>query len=734
MSFILVAVFTSVFMIIIGRFMYIQFTGEVQAVDLLDYAEKFRQTDSVIEAERGDILGRTGMVLAGNRMSYSLYAVLDEEYTGNSPTPLHVTDLHQTADKLAPILDMDQSNLLNILQDGKNNDKFQVEFGRFGNDLTEEQKKEIEDLDLPGLYFDERLKRYYPNGPFASRVIGFMQDNEDGQLVGAYGVEEEYEEQLKGENGFVSYERDKYGYKLLNTDEQVNPPLDGHDVYLTIDQKIQTFLEDAMTTVEEEYNPSKMIGIVMNPQTGAVLAMSNRPTFDPNTRENMQNWYNDAISFSFEPGSTMKIFTLAAAIEEGVYNGSETFQSGRYRINENYRYIHDHNGGEGWGEITYEEGVLHSSNVAMAKLLWENLGPDKYLEYLHAFDFNEATGIDLNGEQVGSILYNYPMEQITTSFGQGSTFTPIQIMKAASALANDGKMVKPYVTSRIVNPNNQEIVFEKEEPEYVGQPISADTGKQLKDLLGKTVTSDIGTAQRFQLDNFSTFGKTGTAEIPNPDGGGYLDGAENYTYSFMGMAPKEDPQLAMYIAVKQPEIDYSFNGSKTTSYIYKTVMENSLHYLDVEPDQESKQDIDSVKLENINEQSTDGVVNRLKQDGFNVTVIGNGNRIVDSIPKEGDMVLPNKHIILQTDGQPTMPDLTDWTLREVLSLVELLDLEIDFVGNGFVTNQNIAPQTEVSEKSHLIVELKSKQKQHDEAMEEQMKSQEDESKEDEKEE
>ncbi|TFB23303.1 PASTA domain-containing protein [Filobacillus milosensis] len=717
MSIMLVGIFTLIFMLIIGRFMYIQITGEVQSVDLINFADKFRDSNSELEAERGEIFDKTGMVLAGNKPSYDLYAIVDEEYTGNSSKPLHVEDFQKTAAKLAHIIGLNEARIVEILEGGK----FQVEFGRFGSNLTEEKKQEIESLELPGLYFDSGLQRYYPNGSFASHVLGFTEEkvNEETQkeeIVGAYGVEQEYNEQLKGENGYIRFKRDKYGYKLLNAEEQVQQPKDGNDIYLTIDQKIQTFLEDAMTTVDEKYEPEKIIGIVMDPDTGEVLAISNRPSFNPNTRENIQNWYNDAISYPFEPGSTMKIFTLSAAIEEGVYNGSDTYQSGRYRINENYRYISDYND-KGWGVITYDEGVRHSSNVAFAKILWEQLGPEKYLEYLHAFQFDQATGIDLKGEKIGTISYRYPMDQITTAFGQNSTFTPIQIMKAASVLANEGKMVKPFVTSHIKNPNNQEIVFENK-TEYVGNPISPDTVEKVKDLLESTVVSEDGTGKKFRLENFSTFGKTGTAQMPNPEGGGYMDGADNLLYSFIGMAPKEDPELMMYVAVQRPKIDYSFYGSDTTSYIYKTVMENSLHYLEVEPDQDAEQTIKSTKLEDLYKQPTKQVVSRLKEQEFKVTVAGNGDQIVDSTPKEGDTVLRNKHIILQTNGEPTMPDVSDWTLREVLSLVELLEIKVDFLGKGFVIKQNIPVGSKLSNDSHLIVELKTKTEQQTDQNEE----------------
>src|SRR5699024_4482014 len=233
----------------------------------------------------------------------------------------------------------------------------------------------------------------------------------------------------------------KYGVKLLDPNEIIQTPKDGADIYLTIDQKIQTLVEDSLTEIEKTYNPKRMSAIVMDPKTGEIVAMSNRPSYNPNSPIDVENWYNDAISTPFEPGSTVKMFTWAAAIDAGVYNGDDTYKSGSYQINESIpNKINDHNNGEGWGTITYDEGFVRSSNVATAKLVWEKLGSETYYDYLQAFGFEEKSGIDLPGEVPGKILYNWPSEKVTTGFGQGSTMTPIQQIKAASAITNKGKM------------------------------------------------------------------------------------------------------------------------------------------------------------------------------------------------------------------------------------------------------------------------------------------------------
>src|SRR5690625_223152 len=216
----------------------------------------------------------------------------------------------------------------------------------------------------------------------------------------------------------------------------------------------------------------------MKPKTDEILDISNRPSYNPTDPAEVENWYNDVISTPVEPGSAVKMFTWAAAIEEGVYNGEETFESGSYTVNERIQPINDHNRGEGWGSISYNEGFQRSSNVAAAKLAWEKIGTDTFLEYLQAFDFDKPTEIDLPGEVEGQILYNWPLEKLTSSFGQGSTLTPIQQMKAATAIANDGKMLQPYVIKRIVDSSTGEIMEEKN-ANVVGEPISEETSDQV---------------------------------------------------------------------------------------------------------------------------------------------------------------------------------------------------------------------------------------------------------------
>ncbi|MGY0692291.1 penicillin-binding protein [Virgibacillus sp. FSP13] len=702
MSGILILLFVSIFLILTGRFLYIQSTGAINGVSLDKWADQKRTASYSLNAGRGKIFDKNGMTLAYDRPTFRIYAVVNKKYSINSEEPHHVKDPEKTAEVLAPLLDVEESFILDILQKGIKEGKDQVEFGTPGKELSQKTKDKIDALDLPGIKFEKESIRYYPNGMFASQILGFARKQE-GKITGVTGIENEMNKILSGENGHISYQRDKYNTKLLDPNEVIKKPENGGNVYLTIDQKIQTLLEDVMSQVDKKYEPERMTAIVMNPKTGEILAMSNRPSYNPNNPTDVKNWYNDAISTPFEPGSTMKMFTWSAAIEEGVYNGEEWFESGSYKISDRNKPIRDWK--QSWGSITYDEGFQRSSNVAAAKLVWEKIGPEKYMDYLKAFDIDQETGIDLPGEVPGQILYNWPIEKVTTAFGQGTTMTPIQQMKAASAIANDGKMIKPYVISKITDSATGEVMKEKS-PEVVGHPISKETAKQVRDLMGTVVTGENGTGKIYNLEDYSIAGKTGTAQIPDSENGGYLIGQENYIFSFLGMAPKDDPELMMYVSVKQPDLDEENyeSGSVPVSFVFNNVMKNSLRYLNIEPDKEGKEAVNSINVPKIKGENTKALKQTLTDLGLQVIVVGSGNKIVDANAVKGDKLLQNDRIILLTD-KPTMPNITGWSMRDVLQLADLLQVKVETLGNGYVNSQSIKEGTSVKKNDYLGVEL-----------------------------
>ncbi len=703
---ILFTIFALLFFLLIIRFVTIQTTGEAGGKVLAEKAAQKYLKTGVLEAHRGSILDQNGEVIAEDTASYTLVAVLDPSATANPKHPNHVIDKEKTAGILAKYLDMSEADILSRLS--KKN-AYQVEFGGAGRDISHVIKKKIEAEKLPGLIFTQDTKRFYPNGTFASHLVGFAQKEEDkegiSQTVGKMGIEESYNDLLKGKNGSIQYKSDLWGYLLPNSNEMIKEPKDGKDIYLTLDKKIQTFMEDSLSRVEAKYHPKKMWALVMDPKTGKILAMGQRPTFSPSSREGLSaNWHNINVESSYEPGSTFKSFSLASAVQEGVFNPNATYQSGEFHVDGNPAPIKDWNYGQGWGRITYLEGLQRSSNVAFANLLGI-IGPETYRKYLDKFGFGQSTNSGLPNEATGKILYRYPIEKITTIFGQGTTVTPLQIVQAESAIANDGKMMKPYVVDKIVDPNTDKVV-KKTEPEVVGQPISADTAKQVRDYLRTTVTSEVGTGIHFAIDGYEVAGKSGTAQMPGPDGR-YLTGRENYIFSFLGMAPKDDPQLIVYVAVQQPELPDTEIGSDPVAQVFNPVMKNSLQYLNIKPTKIQK--AKEIKVQDWVSESVVDASAQLKKDGIQPVILGTGSYITGQLPKKGTPLIQGEKVLFMTDGPTKLPSLTGWSLRDILLLSNLTKMKVNVDGNGYVYHQSIPAGSAFKEEDSLIVKLESPQ-------------------------
>jgi penicillin-binding protein 2B len=685
------------------RYFSIQFTGEVGSQPLAAKAQQKYSRTGNLEAVRGVIYDKNGEVVSEDTTSYTLIAILDKKMTTNSKKPNHVTDPEKTARELAKFIEMEESKIYSILT----RDQFQVEFGKAGRDISHQTKKEIEALKLPGITFKRDSKRFYPNGIFASHLVGYADriDEKDGtyNYVGKMGIEQTLNKELTGKDGKINYESDLWGYLLPNGEQKVTPAENGNDVYLTIDKKIQTFLEDAMNKVVEEYNPKKIIAIVADPKTGEILAMGQRPSFHPKTKEGIDNsWHNEAIESSFEPGSTMKIFTLAAAIEENKFNPNELFQSGSYRVTSKDKPIHDHNR-SGWGTISYLEGVQRSSNVAFAKLANEKLGFEKFREYLTKFGLDRPTGIDLPNETSGKIQFTWPIEKATTAYGQGTAITPIQQIQAATAIANKGKMMKPHVVDKIVNHDTGKVIRDTT-PEVVGTPISAETAKEVLDILETVVTNEeTGTGNRYQIDGYSVAGKTGTASIPDPNGG-YLGGQEDYIFSFLGMAPADNPKLIVYVAVQQPEIEHYSMGSIPVSMVFNPVMKNSLQYLNIQPSQQEK--ASTTKLGEFEGQVVTETIKKLEEQELEVVVLGKGTKVTGQLPAAGTNVLEGEKIILQTDGELNVPDFSGWSLRDVMKVAKISGVKLNSTGSGYVVKQSLKEGALLRKGDFLIVDLK----------------------------
>ncbi len=692
------------FFLMFFRIFYIQVTGQAEGQQLAAKAAARYEKTKTITANRGNILDRQGHIIAKDGISYRLVAVVNPKASKGTNKIMHVENPKNTAAVLSKYIPMNQEEIYKKLTPA-NKDTYQVEFGKAGRDISHATMNAITKEKLPGITFLEDNKRFYPNGVFASNLIGIAGKQEgtnNTATIGKMGLEAIYNKELSGVNGSLHYKSDLFGYLLPNSKKMIQPAKDGDNIYLTIDKTIQNFLEDSMSRVYEKYKPESMMAVVANPKTGEILAVSQRPTFNPQTGEGLNNsWINDMTETTIEPGSTMKIFTLATAIQEGKWNPNETYQSGQYRVFD--RTIRDANQ-VGWGRITYLEGIQRSSNVGMANLL-KKIGDKTFINYLGKFGFGQKTGIDLPNEATGKILDEYPINRVTTTYGQGSTVTPIQLIQALTAVANNGKMMQPHVIDKVVDAETGAIIKEHK-PIEKGQPISAETAKQVRETLATTVTSEKGTAQKFASKEYDVAGKTGTAQIPNP-AGGYYWGKDDFLYSFLGMAPEKDPKLIMYIAVKKPHLGITEFGSEPTSQVFNTVMESSLKYMNIKPSKTATSK--SIKMDDLIGQNSDEVITNLAANKIDTVVIGSGGKIIEQYPEEGKSMLEDSRVYIKTSGNIKIPDFTGWSLREILTYQSISGIDIKVKGDGYAQSQNIKAGTIYEGNNKVIVTLEKPQ-------------------------
>lgn len=454
---------------------------------------------------------------------------------------------------------------------------YQVEFGTAGKGLTELEKEEIEKLNLPGIDFIEDVKRYYPNGSFASYVLGYATTNEDGKIVGEFGMEELLNDVLSGTDGYTTYQKDLNGYKIPGTKEVTVDAVDGNDVYLTIDSNIQFFVEQAIGEAEENYNFDWMTIVVADAKTGEILGTGQSPTFDPNTRD-IENWTDITVAEAYEPGSIMKIYTYMAAMEAGTYRGSDKFKSGVYETEDETK-IYDWLP-QGFGTITYDQGFIASSNVGVINIMNNFINKTILQDYFKKLGFGTKTGITLANEVSGQIKFNYQTEVYNASFGQGITTTPMQHVKALTSIANDGIMLKPYIISKVLDENNKEVYTGQREE--LGQVASKETTDKMKELMYNVVNSNWygATGTIYKVKNSDVIGKTGTAQLVNEQTGSYYTDDYNMTRSFVGMWPKDDPEVIIYASVKR-------SGTSTPiSKAVTSIIENMNKYLNIFSEEE----------------------------------------------------------------------------------------------------------------------------------------------------
>ena len=678
-------------LIIFVRYIYLALSPSVNGRNIQTFAANRNTVSKVLTAKRGTIYDAAGGVLAQNVTSYTIIAYLDKKRSTETQIN-HVKDIEATAKALAPLLNADENTLKEIMQKGKDNNRYQVEFGKYGKNITEITKSEIEKLNLKGIDFIESYKRYYPNGNFASYILGYAINkeytNKDGKtttsIEGELGIEAKFNDKLKGVNGYLSYQQDRQGYKIPDTKEQKIDAIDGSNIYLTIDSGIQRFVETEVKSMEENYSPEWSMISVMDAKTGDILASSSSPSFDPNIR-NITNYENPLVSNAFEPGSTMKIYTYMCAMEKGTYKGDETYKSGTIQIAD--AIIKDWNN-TGWGTITYDKGFEYSSNVGVSTMINHFIDKDDLKSCFKKYGFGELTGIELSREVSGNLGFKYPVEVANAAFGQGITTTAIQHLTALSIIANNGKKITPHIVSKIVDPNTNKTTYERKVTKS-SKIVSEETVNKIKDLMYNVVNSEDGSAtgKKYKIDGFDVIGKTGTAQLYDSKNGGYLKGSNDYIYSFAGMYPKDNPEIIIYAAIKKPNV----GTSNMLSDAVTNLMKNIAKYKNMfETNSVANSNISKLTLDSYINQKVSDVKKIMDENKIQTVVIGDGDKIISQYPNKGEEVISYDKVFLITNGsQNIMPNIIGYTRSEVISLMQTLGYEYEIEGYGKVTEQSI---------------------------------------------
>lgn len=682
-------VFLVFIMLLYLQLCYLTLSPKVYGIDMDTFASNRNTVKTILQANRGTIYDKDGDPLAISVTTYTLIAYLSPSRTTDSNNPQHVVDKELTATKLSEVLGLDYNYVLERL----NQDKYQVEFGTGGSNITELKKDEIKALGLPGLDFIETTSRNYPNGDFASYIIGYAKKYQDTEtingitssfntLVGELGIESKYNDLLTGTNGYLEYQKDRSGYRIPDTKEVRTDAVNGSNIYLTLDSGIQRFAESAIEELEQTYSPKWGLVTIMNAKTGEILASATSPSYNPNDLSTIKSYENPLVTYQYEPGSTMKIYTYMCAIEKGTYNGNETYTSGSYTIGEDV--IYDWNK-KGWGNITYDLGFAYSSNVGAVNIVNNFINKGELRDCLEKYGFGTKTGVELARELSGTINFNYPVEVAAASYGQGITTTPVQHLQALSIIANKGKMVTPHIVSKIVDPNTGETTYEAKTT-YSSQLVKESTAQKVKDLMHDVITNnDAGaaTGTLYRVEGVDLIGKTGTAQIYSNSKGGYLTGEQDYVYSFAGMFPYDDPEIIIYAAVQQP----TYGKGTGVSKVVKSVVQSIVKYYNMGNDNEENNE--QQKLIEVNSylnKNVDEIASKLETEGVEVVRIGDGTKVVSQYPTSGSNVVVGDKVFLITNGtNREIPNISGWSRADILTLANLLNIEVNFEGYGYVS-------------------------------------------------
>ena len=714
---VLFAVFLVNFAVIIG-------SGSKFGTDLVKEAKKVHQITRIVPAKRGTIYDRNGVPIAEDATSYNVYAVIDKKYKSATGKILYVEDaqFNKVAEVFHKYLDMDEAYVKEQLSQPN---LTQVSFGAKGNGITYANmmaiKKDLKDASVEGIDFTTSPNRSYPNGQFASSFIGLAQlhENEDGSksLLGTSGMESSLNTILAGKDGIITYEKDRLGNIVPGTEQVSQQTVDGKDVYTTISSTLQSFMETQMNVFQEKVKGKYMTATLVSAKTGEILATTQRPTFDADTKEGLTKdfvWRDILYQSNYEPGSTMKVMTLAAAIDNNTFPGGEVFDSSELKIADVTIRDWDVNEGLTGGRMmTFSQGFALSSNVGMT-LLEQKMGDATWLDYLSRFKFGVPTRFGLTDEYAGQLPADNIVNIAQSSFGQGISVTQTQMIRAFTAIANDGVMLEPKFISALYDPNDQSV--RKSQKEIVGNPVSKDAAS-----LTRTNMVLVGTDPVYgTMHNHSTGKptvtvpgqnvalKSGTAQIADEKNGGYLVGTTNYIFSAVSMNPAENPDFILYVTVQQPE---HYSGIQLGEFA-NPILERAVAMKDSLNLQSTAKTLDQVTnqsayaMPSIKDISPGDLAEALRRNIVQPIVVGTGTKIKESSVEEGTNLAPNQQVLLLSDKAEEVPDMYGWTKATAETFAKWLNIELEFQGSGStVQKQDVRANTAIKDIKKITLTL-----------------------------
>ena len=713
----LFAVFLVNFAVIIG-------TGSKFGVNLVKEASKVHQTTRTVPAKRGTIYDRNGTPIAEDATSYNVYAIIDKEYKSANGKILYVEESQysKVAEVFHKYLDMDESYVKEQLS--QPNLK-QVSFGVKGNGITYANmmsiKKDLEAAKVQGIDFTTSPNRSYPNGKFASSFIGLAQlhENEDGSksLIGTSGVESSLNSLLAGTDGIITYEKDRLGNIVPGTEQVTRQTVNGKDVYTTLSSPLQSFMESQMDAFQEKLKGKYVNATLVSAKTGEILATTQRPTFDADTKEGITEdfvWRDLLYQSNYEPGSTMKVMTLAAAIDNKTFSGGEYFNSSELKVADATIRDWDVNDGLSAGSImTYLQGFAHSSNVGMT-LLQQKMGDATWLEYLNRFKFGVPTRFGMPDEYAGQLPADNVVNIAMSSFGQGISVTHTQMLRAFTAIANDGVMLEPKFISALYDPNDQTV--RKSQREVVGNPVSKEAASLTRENMILVGTDPIYGTMYNRNDNKPVITvpgqnvsvKSGTAQIADEQKGGYLVGKTNYIFSVVTMHPSENPDFILYVTVQQPEhFSTPWFGEFANPILERaSAMKESLNLQSTAKNLDQVTTTTSYSMPATKDYSPGDMAEELRRNLVQPVVIGSGTKIKESSVSEGTNLDANEQILLLTDKVEEMPDLYGWSKKNVETFAKWLNIEVEFEGSGqTVKKQSVRANTALKDLQKIKITL-----------------------------